>query len=102
MTKNALQDALEKTWDLVLPGGIVVIDDFFHKVQGPARGLGQRGAVPGVSGSRKLNMLHSGYLKLAMEHGLFIDGFPMSMLNDQMVLEKTVMESGFKMTKDAN
>jgi len=32
------QDALEKTWDLVQPGGIVVIDDFFHKVQGPARG----------------------------------------------------------------
>ncbi|CAL1132923.1 unnamed protein product [Cladocopium goreaui] len=34
---HSVLDALEKTWDLVQPGGIVVIDDFFHKVQGPAR-----------------------------------------------------------------
>ncbi|CAK9097728.1 RING finger protein nhl-1 [Durusdinium trenchii] len=45
-----VEDALEKVWDLVVPGGIVVIDDFFHKVQGPARLLadqtGCRGIVP--------------------------------------------------------
>ena len=39
------QDALEKVWDLVVPGGIIVIDDFFHKVQGPARPLS---AQPGL------------------------------------------------------
>ena len=40
------QDALEKVWDLVVPGGIIVIDDFFHKAQGPAR---QLSAQPGFS-----------------------------------------------------
>ena len=35
------QDALEKVWDLLQPGGVVVIDDFFHKVQGPARAAAQ-------------------------------------------------------------
>ena len=43
------KDALEKVWDLVVPGGIVVIDDFFHKVQGPARLLAdQTGCRSGV------------------------------------------------------
>eukprot|EP00434_Breviolum_minutum_P028385 symbB.v1.2.025109.t1/scaffold2418.1/size79643/2 len=34
---HSVLDALEKVWDLVVLGGIIVIDDFFHKVQGPAR-----------------------------------------------------------------
>ncbi|CAK9097653.1 unnamed protein product [Durusdinium trenchii] len=47
---HSVWDALEKVWDLVVPGGIVVIDDFFHKVQGPARATADffqlRGIVP--------------------------------------------------------
>ncbi|CAE7255054.1 ynaI, partial [Symbiodinium necroappetens] len=34
---QSVLDAFEKTWDSVSDGGIVVVDDFFHKVQGPAR-----------------------------------------------------------------
>eukprot|EP00439_Symbiodinium_sp_Y106_P056261 s5157_g7.t2 len=34
---QSVLDAFEKTWDRVSDGGIVVVDDFFHKVQGPAR-----------------------------------------------------------------
>lgn len=58
---QSVLDALEKVWDLVVPGGIVVIDDFFHKVQGPARARllielnWQRGAVRDFFRSRDLN-----------------------------------------------
>ena len=44
------EDAFEKTWDRVSDGGIVVVDDFFHKVQGPARAS----AEPVSDGARLL------------------------------------------------
>ena len=40
------KDAFEKVWDRVSDGGIVVVDDFFHKVQGPARASAEQAAHP--------------------------------------------------------
>ncbi len=34
---RSVRDSLEGVWDRVVPGGAVVIDDFFHHGQGPAR-----------------------------------------------------------------
>eukprot|EP00930_Biecheleria_cincta_P090354 TRINITY_DN7971_c0_g1_i1.p1 TRINITY_DN7971_c0_g1~~TRINITY_DN7971_c0_g1_i1.p1 ORF type:complete len:436 (-),score=68.23 TRINITY_DN7971_c0_g1_i1:229-1536(-) len=34
---SSVYDVLDKVWDRVPEGGIVAIDDFFHKSQGPAR-----------------------------------------------------------------
>lgn len=36
---DSVYDSLVKVWDRVSPGGVVVIDDFFHHAQGPARAV---------------------------------------------------------------
>lgn len=36
---DSVYDSLEKIWDRVSDGGCVVIDDFFHHAQGPARAV---------------------------------------------------------------
>ena len=42
LVRDCAKDALEAVWDMVSDGGIVVVDDFFHKVQGPARASAER------------------------------------------------------------
>lgn len=36
---DSVWDSFEKMWDRISPGGCVVIDDFFHHAQGPARAV---------------------------------------------------------------
>jgi len=36
---DSVWDSLEKVWDRVSEGGCIVIDDFFHHAQGPARAV---------------------------------------------------------------
>lgn len=47
---ESVMDALEALYDRVVPGGLIVIDDFFHPAQGPAQAvrefLNNRGIAP--------------------------------------------------------
>lgn len=36
---QSIYDSFEKIWDRVAPGGFVIVDDYFHFVQGPARAV---------------------------------------------------------------
>jgi O-methyltransferase len=36
---SSVSDSLELVWPRLVPGGVVVVDDFFHPAQGPARAL---------------------------------------------------------------